>query len=79
VSEDTLQLPHGDVVPYSATVREAPTVDLSRLAPSLGTCCDGYLQGYRGRFEADVRRGASGVAAASSFSRALDGRLGALY
>jgi len=79
VSEDTLELPYRPAVPYSATVREAPTVDLSRLAPSLGDCCDGYLEGYRGRFEADVRRGASGVDAASSFSRALDGLLGALY
>jgi len=60
-------------------VREAPNVDLSRLAPSLGECCDGYLKGYRGRFEAAVRNGASGVEAATSFSRALDGLLGALY
>lgn len=79
MSDNTLQLPRDGAVPYSATVREAPTVDLSRLAPSLGHCCDGYLEGYRGRFEADVRRGASGVAAASKFSRALDGLLGALY
>jgi len=79
VSVGTLRLPSRHAVPYSATVREAPTVDLSRLAPSLGHCCDGYLEGYRGRFEADVRRGASGVEAAASFSRALDGLLGALY
>ena len=66
-------------MPYSDTVREAPTVDLSRLAPSLGDCCDGYLSGYRQRFEKDVRSGARGVAAASAFARALDGLLGALY
>ena len=60
-------------------MREAPNVDLSRLAPSLGVTCDGYLKSYRGRFEERVRQGASGVEAATSFSRALDGLLGALY
>lgn len=60
-------------------MREAPTIDLGRLAPDLGSTCDGYLTDYRRDFARAIERGDEGVAAARRFARVLDGLLGALY
>ena len=79
IGEGVKNLPITCPVPYSGPVREAPSVDLSSLAPSLGECCHGYLDIYRARFEKAVRQGEPGVTTAGAFARALDGLLSALY
>ncbi len=56
-----------------------PAVDLSRLAPSLGSTCEEYLTRYRTAFAEAVRRGDSGVSTARALSNSLDGLLGALF
>lgn len=60
-------------------VSPEPAVDLSRLAPSLGSTCEEYLTRYRTAFAEAVRRGDSGVATARALSNSLDGLLGALF
>ena len=57
----------------------AERIELGRLAPDLGRTCDDYLGSYRRRYADAIRRGDSAVEAATAFSRAHDGLLGALY
>lgn len=60
-------------------VEPQPSVDLSRLAPDLGTTCGEYLERYRGQYVAAIRRGEAGVATAQKYAASMDGLLGALY
>jgi len=60
-------------------VREAPSIDLSRLAPDLGDTCEDYLTRYRRDFAETIARGEPGLATAARFSRVLDGLLSALH
>lgn len=67
---------HGSTVSHPP---ESESIDLARLAPNLSHVCADYLARYRAVFADSIRRGASGVASAQSFSSALDGLFGSLY
>jgi len=54
-------------------------INLSALAPTLGSTCRDYLKSYTATLEAAVERGEGGLAVAQRRAAVLDGLLGALF
>lgn len=61
------------------SVTGEPSIHLRRLAPSLDTTCGDYLHRYRQEYRDSIEQGAGAVKAGQTFSRVLDGLLGALF
>src|SRR5687768_13480863 len=59
--------------------RAEAAIDLSTLAPMLGSTCRDYLKTYAERLEASILRGEGGIALARSRAAVLDGLLSALF
>jgi [protein-PII] uridylyltransferase len=68
-----------EALPYCLSVTGEPSILLRRLAPDLDTTCGDYLQRYRQEYRDSVESGGGAVKAGQTFSRVLDGLLGALF